>query len=129
MASTMNLDPTKPVDRVKLLVGDFIADEPFLTDGVYLWLLSENANNELAAAIAALGHIINYIALSPTEWRIGDASETSASVTILEKRLADLVRQQGKAAPILIQSDRSNWCDFDDAFGSTSPRNWRNYVR
>lgn len=125
MATTINLDPTQPVDRVKLLVGDFIADEPFLTDAIYLYLLQENANDELATAIEALGRIINYIALSPTEWRIGEASETSASVTILEKRLADLIRQQGKAAPILIHSDRRNWCDFDDAFGRTSPRTWR----
>lgn len=126
MADTMNLDPTQPIDRVKLLVGDFIADEPFLNDGIYLWLLAENANDELATAIAALGHIINYIALSPTEWKIGEASETSASVVILERRLADLQRQQGKAAPILIHSDRRDWCDFDDAFGSTRPRSWRN---
>lgn len=125
MATTINLDPTKPVDRVKLLVGDFIADEPFLTDSIYLWLLAENANDELATAISALDRIINYIALSPTEWRIGDASETSASVTILERRRAELLRSQGKAAPILVHSDRRNWCDFDDAFGSTRPRTWR----
>ena len=125
MATTINLDPTKPVDRVKLLVGDFIADEPFLTDSIYVWLLAENANDELATAISALDRIINYIVLSPTEWRIGDASETSASVTILERRRAELVRSQGKAAPILVHSDRRNWCDFDDAFGSTRPRTWR----
>lgn len=112
-------NPTNPVDRIRLLVGDFILDEPFLSNDVYMWLYNENAQNDIATAIAALGHIINYIALSPTEWKIGEAQETAASVTILERRLADLQRQQGKAAPILIHSDRKNWCDFDDAFGKS----------
>jgi hypothetical protein len=118
----MAFNPLNPVDRIRLLVGDFILDEPFLSNEVYLWLYSENGSDDLATAIAALQHIINYIALSPTEWKIGEAQETAASVTILERRLADLQRQQGKAAPILIHSDRKNWCDFDEAFGRTGPR-------
>jgi hypothetical protein len=116
MASS-NLDPNNIVDQIRLLTGDYIEDEPYLNDDVYLWFYSNSGNSVLDAAIEALESIINNIALSPAEWRIGDASETNTSVYALEQRLLSLKnRKSGGKVPVVFKSDRTNWNDFNKAF-------------
>lgn len=116
MASS-NLDPTNIVDQIRLLTGDYIEDEPYLNDDVYLWFYSEASNSVIDAAIAALESIINNIALSPAQWRIGDASETNTSVAALESRLLSLKNKKSNSkVPVVFKSDRTNWNDFNKAF-------------
>lgn len=116
--ATTQLDPDNFVDRMRLLTGDFIEDEPYLEDSIYVYFYGKNGNSEIDGAIEALESIINNIALSPVRWQIGDASETNASVAALQARLADLrVRKKGNKVPVLVHTDRSNWQDFDKVFG------------
>jgi len=116
MASS-NLDPNNVVDQIRLLTGDYIEDEPYLNDDVYLWFYANNGNSVLDAAIEALESIINNIALSPAEWRIGDSSEVNTSIVALESRLTALKnKKSGGKVPVVFTSDRKNWCDFDKIF-------------
>lgn len=111
------LDPNSIVDQMRLLTGDYIEDEPYLNDDIYLWFYAQNNNSILDAAIEALESIINNIALSPQEWRIGESSEMNASVILLEARLVSLKnRKSNGKVPIAFRSDRKNWKDFDELF-------------
>lgn len=115
--ATGNLDPNNFVHRIRMLVGDFMLDEPYLQDDVYVWLYGQNGNSEIDAAVEALETIINHIALSPQEWRIGDAQERGASVSALTQRLRELkTKQKGTKVPVVIKTDRTNWDDFDKVF-------------
>lgn len=116
MASN-TLNPLNLVDQMRLLTGDYIEDEPYLNDDVYLWMYEQNGNSVLDGSIEALESIINNIALSPAEWRIGDASEVATSVDALEKRLQALkLKRTTTKVPVVIASDRKSWCDFDELF-------------
>lgn len=117
--ATANLDPENFVHRMRLLTGDFIEEEPYLEDSIYVWLYNKNGNSELDGAIEALESIINNIALSPTRWRIGDAEEYNASVATLTARLQELRNKKaGGKLPVVMGSDRKSWCDFDSLFKS-----------
>ena len=104
--------------RMRLLTGDYILDEPYLEDHIYLWFYESNGNSELDGAIEALESIINNIALQPKKWRTGDVWEETQSLGALERRLADLkLRKKGTKVPIIMKSDRKDWDDFTKAFG------------
>ncbi len=119
--ATMNLDPNNIVDQMRLNTGDFIEDEPFLQDDVYLWYFQENGNSVIDGSIAALESIISYIALSPSSWEIGDASEDRPSVQSLEARLVKLRAKRSNAkVPVVIRSDRKNWDDINCLFNNKS---------
>lgn len=120
MAST-NLDPSNFVDQMRLNTGDFIEDEPYLEDSIYIYFYELAGNSVIDGSIMALESIINNIALSPQEWRIGEASERGPLITALTERLAALkVRRTGSKVPVILRSDRKNWCDFSDAFGQST---------
>lgn len=122
--ASMNLDPNNIVDQIRLLTGDYIEDEPFLSDAIYLWFYQTKGNSVIDAAIEALESIINNLALSPEEWRIGDSSEVNRSITALESRLKDLrIRKKGTRVPIVFCSDRKNWNDFNELFSE----NYKSY--
>lgn len=113
----MALNTNIVVDRMRLLTGDYIEDEPYLDDDIYLWFYEENGNSEVEGAIEALESIINNIALSPVRWEIGDSSESAPAIAALEARLDSLkARRAGTKVPVVIRSDRKNWDDFDKAF-------------
>lgn len=117
MASRV-LDPENFVDKIRLIVGDYILDEPLLPDSVYVWLFEKYDGNEVEAAIEALESIINNIALSPSKWSLGEASEWGANMPALQKRLDDLkMKRKGSIVPVVIRSDRENWNDFNNLFG------------
>lgn len=117
MAST-NLDPSNFVDQMRLNTGDFIENEPYLEDSIYVYFYNLAGNSVIDGSIMALESIINNIALSPQEWRIGEASERGPLITALTERLAALkVRRTGSKVPVILRSDRKNWSDFDKAFG------------
>ena len=113
----MALNPNTIVGQMRLNTGDFIEDEPYLEDAVYVWLYEQNGNSVIEASIAALESIINNIALSPASWRIDDVAETAQSIESLERRLVTLkLKRTSVKAPVVISSDRKSWCDFDKAF-------------
>lgn len=117
MASS-NLDPSNFVDQMRLNTGDFIEDEPYLEDSIYVYFYGVAGNSVIDGSILALESIINNIALSPQRWQIGDASETGPLVEALTERLTSLrSRRTGAKVPVLLHSDRKSWCDFDKAFG------------
>ena len=117
MAST-NLDPSNFVDQMRLNTGDFIEDEPYLEDSIYVYFYNLAGNSVIDGSIMALESIINNIALSPQRWEIGDASETGPLITALNERLVSLKsRRTGAKVPVILRSDRKNWNDFDKAFG------------
>jgi hypothetical protein len=112
-----NLNPNNLVDQMRLLTGDFIQDEFYLEDNVYLWFYQKNGNSILDGSIEALESIINYLSLTPESWSIGDQRETKQSLAGLERRLKGLQSKQGGIkAPVIIRSDRKNWNDFDNLF-------------
>ena len=116
MAST-NLDPSNFVDQMRLNTGDFIEDEPYLEDSIYVYFYELAGNSVIDGSIMALESIINNIALSPQRWQIGDASETGPLITALNERLVSLQsRRTGAKVPVILRSDRKNWSDFDKAF-------------
>lgn len=115
--ASYNLDPSNYVDRMRILTGDYVLDEPFLEDSVYVYLYQKNGNSELDGAIEALESIINNIALSPSRWTIGEATEWSASIPQLTLRLEELkLKRKGTIVPVVLHTDRSNWDDFNDLF-------------
>ncbi len=117
MASS-NLDPSNFVDQMRLNTGDFIEDEPYLEDSIYVYFYNLAGNSVIDGSIMALESIINNIALSPQRWQIGDASETGPLVVALTERLTALkARRTGAKVPVILKSDRKNWCDFEKAFG------------
>lgn len=114
-----NLNPTNIVDRMRLNTGDFIEDEPYLSDAIYLYFYQEAGNSIIDGSIQALESIINNIALSPQSWTIGAASETGPLITALEARLNALrSRRSGNKVPVILHTDRKNWNDFNKAFGN-----------
>ena len=117
MAST-NLDPSNFVDQMRLNTGDFIEDEPYLEDSIYVYFYNLAGNSVIDGSIMALESIINNIALSPQRWQIGDAPETGPLITALNERLVSLKsRRSGAKVPVILRSDRKSWNDFDKAFG------------
>ena len=113
----MALDPNNIVDQMRLLTGDFIEDEPYLEDAIYLWFYEQNGNSVIDGAIEALESIINNIALSPASWEIGDASESRQTMASLETRLTSLKgKRKNKRLPVYVNTDRKNWDDFDKLF-------------
>lgn len=113
------INPNTIVGQMRLNTGDFILDEPYLTDAVYLFFYEKNNNSIIDASIEALESIINYIALTPQSWTLGESSETQASVSALNKRLESLrVKRKSSVTPIIIKSDRKDWHDFERAFGN-----------
>lgn len=113
------LDPNNFVDQMRLNTGDFIEDELFLDDAIYVHFYSQAGSSVIDGSILALEAIIANIALSPIKWTIGDASETAASVVQLNERLISLKqRKNSNKVPVIIKSDRKTWCDFDKVFGA-----------
>lgn len=126
--ASQNLDPSNFVDQMRLNTGDFIEDEPYLEDSIYVYFYGLAGNSVIDGSIMALESIINNIALSPQRWQIGDASETGPLITALTERLQALkTRKTNSKVPVLLHSDRRNWCDFDEAFGQSSKHltNWK----
>lgn len=127
MASA-NLDPSNFVDQMRLNTGDFIEDEPYLEDSVYVYFYNLAGNSVIDGSIMALESIINNIALSPQRWQIGDASETGPLITALNERLVSLKsRRSGAKVPVVLRSDRKNWNDFDKAFSLSCDDHLRKY--
>lgn len=127
MAST-NLDPANFVDQMRLNTGDFIEDEPYLEDSIYVYFYNLAGNSVIDGSIMALESIINNIALSPQRWQIGDASETGPLITALNERLVSLQsRRTGAKVPVILRSDRRNWNDFDKAFSNSCDDHLRKY--
>ena len=113
----MNLDPSNFIAQMRLNTGDFIEDEPYLNDAVYLHFYAQAGNSVIDGSILALEAIIANVALSPLKWQIGDASESAPLVETLNLRLTALkAKRTNNKVPMLIKSDRKNWCDFDKAF-------------
>lgn len=113
----MALNPNTIVGQMRLNTGDYIEDEPYLEDAVYVWLYEQNGNSVIEGSIAALESIINNIALSPASWRIDNVSESTQSIESLERRLTTLkLKRTTVKAPVVFSSDRKDWCDFDKAF-------------
>ncbi len=113
----MNLDPSNFIAQMRLNTGDFIEDEPYLNDSVYVHFYAQAGNSVIDGSILALEAIIANVALSPLKWQIGDASETAPLVESLNLRLTALkAKRTNNKVPMLIKSDRKNWCDFDKAF-------------
>lgn len=111
------IDPNNFVDQMRLNTGDYIEDEEYLSDAVYVWFYNQSGQSVLDGSILALESIINNIALSPERWVIGDSSESRASVETLTQRLQALqIKKKGTKVPVIIRSDRKNWCDFDKVF-------------
>lgn len=127
MASA-KLDPSNFVDQMRLNTGDFIEDEPYLEDSVYVYFYNLAGNSVIDGSIMALESIINNIALSPQRWQIGDASETGPLITALNERLVSLKsRRSGAKVPVVLRSDRKNWNDFDKAFSLSCDDHLRKY--
>lgn len=127
MASA-KLDPSNFVDQMRLNTGDFIEDEPYLEDSVYVYFYNLAGNSVIDGSIMALESIINNIALSPQRWQIGDASETGPLITALNERLVSLKsRRSGAKVPVVLRSDRKNWNDFDKAFSLSCDDQLRKY--
>lgn len=115
----MVLDPNNFVSQMRLNTGDFLEDELYLEDAIYVHFYSQAGNSVIDGSILALEAIIANIALSPTKWTIGDASETAPRVVELNDRLVALKqRKSNNKVPLLLSSDRTSWCDFDKAFGN-----------
>ena len=126
MASS-NLDPSNFVDQMRLNTGDFIEDEPYLEDSIYVYFYNLAGNSVIDGSIMALESIINNIALSPQRWQIGDASETGPLITALNERLVSLQsRRTGAKVPVILRSDRKNWNDFNKAFSNSCDDHLRN---
>ena len=53
MAST-NLDPSNFVDQMRLNTGDFIEDEPYLADSIYVYFYNLAGNSVIDGSIMAL---------------------------------------------------------------------------
>lgn len=103
--------------RMRFLTGDYIIDEPYLEDAIYLHLYAQEGSSEIDGAVAALESIINNIALSPAKWRSDGVWEEKQSLAALEERLKSLkAKQRGNKIPIVMSSDRKNWDDFDKVF-------------
>ena len=114
----MPLDPNNFVSQMRLNTGDFLEDELYLEDAIYVFFYNQTGNSVIDGSIQALEAIIANIALSPTKWAIGDASETAPRVVELNDRLVALKqRKSNNKVPVIINSDRKNWCDFNKAFG------------
>lgn len=112
------INPNSFVDRIRLIVGDFMKDEPYLPDSVYVWLYEKHKADEVDAAIEALESIINNIALSPSRWTIGEASEWNSNMPALQRRLDELkLKRKTTRVPVIIRSDRKAWDDFNNLFG------------
>lgn len=115
----MVLDPNNFVSQMRLNTGDFLEDELYLEDAIYVHFYSQAGNSVIDGSILALEAIIANIALSPAKWTIGDASETAPRVVELNDRLVALKqRKSNNKVPLLLSSDRNSWCDFDKAFGN-----------
>ena len=113
------LDPNNFVDQMRLHTGDYLEDEEYLDDAIYVFFYNQTGHSVIDGSILALESIINNIALSPSKWQIGDASESAPIVGTLVDRLTALKQKRKNAkVPVVISSDRKNWCDFDKAFGS-----------
>ena len=114
----MQLDPSNFVSQMRLNTGDFLEDEPYLDDAIYVHFYKQSGNSVIDGSILALEAIIANIALSPVKWQVGDASETAPRVIELNERLVALKqRKKNNKVPVIIKSDRNNWCDFDKVFG------------
>lgn len=109
-----------PLDQVRLNIGDTDSEEYYLDDTVITFLLSEHGNSVLDTSIAALEAIVNKIAIQPSRFKVGDLSETRASVDQLENRLQELINkrnaQKYTAIPIILNTDRKDWDDLDKIF-------------
>lgn len=113
-----NLDPNNFITQMRLNTGDFLEDEEYLSDAIYVYFYNEGGKSVIEGSILALESIINNIALTPQKWTIGDASETAPLVETLTMRLDELrSKQNNNKAPVIIKSDRKNWCDFEKVFG------------
>ena len=113
-----NLDPNNFITQMRLNTGDYLEDEEYLSDAIYVHFYNESGHSVIEGSILALESIINNIALTPQKWSIGDASETAPLVENLTMRLNALKsRQNNNITPLVIKSDRNNWCDFDKVFG------------
>ena len=113
-----NLDPNNFITQMRLNTGDYLEDEEYLSDAIYVHFYNLGGSSVIEGSILALESIINNIALTPQKWSIGDASETAPLVENLTMRLDALKsRQNNNITPLVIKSDRNNWCDFDKVFG------------
>lgn len=118
----MSVNPKTIHGQMRLLTGDFSSagDDPWLSDDLYLWFYQQANNSILDGSITALESIINQIALRPVSITNADVSENwVGTVEVLSDRLAALkLQRKNNIVPVLIRSDRRNWNDFNDAFGS-----------
>jgi hypothetical protein len=65
----MNLDMTKPVDRVRCNISD-VSDVPFLSDAVIQYELDKAKNNELQASKVCAYYILGILARSSSNSRV-----------------------------------------------------------
>ena len=108
------------LQKLKLLVGDVALDFPYLDDNTYNWLLELYPTDLNKAAVEALEMIINQISLSPQSVRTEDITEVAPLMAALEVRLTSLrakANAVGKRFPMIIKSDRTDWCDIDSLYG------------
>lgn len=116
------------IQQIRLIVGDTAGDFPFLADATYEWLIETHPTNINAAAVEALEMIINQLALSPQSIKTQDLTEIGPLIVSLETRLTSLKAKatpSTKGFPMLVKSDRKNWCDFNSLFES----NHNEYLR
>ena len=113
------LDPNNFVSQMRLNTGDFLEDELYLDDAVYVHFYNQAGNSVIDGSILALEAIIANIALTPLKWSIGEASETAPQITQLNDRLVALKqRKTNNKVPMILKSDRKKWCYFDKVFGA-----------
>lgn len=121
MSWNPNALATSAIQRVRLLVGD-IQEFPLLEDSVYQYLILDNNNSELDAAIDAVESIITMLVLNPTDEDVGQVGQKTRTVADFKTILADLQDRKyrdankAKRIPIVLKSDRTTWGDIDTLY-------------
>lgn len=90
-------DYTKPINRVRIRVGDAFTDFEILDDATYQYFLDKYNGNEESAALDAAKAILFQIARYPTRERTGDIEVWSDWAANYQAALQDLIDQIGSS--------------------------------
>lgn len=121
MSWNPNALATSAIQRVRLMVGD-IQEFPLLEDSVYQYLILDNNNSELDAAIDAVESIITMLVLNPTDEDVGQVGQKTRTVADFKTILADLQDRKyrdankAKRIPIVLKTDKASWGDIDTLY-------------
>lgn len=110
-----------PVSRVRFEVGD-TSQYPIFSDSVYDYIIIKNDGDEYVSAMEVLEKIITSLIISPSEFKVGNITDTESYVVFFEGRLEALRQTQYRKAgqlsttPLAVRSDRKNWDDLNSIF-------------